>query len=242
VPLYLPSSLGTPSLQAWASQPNPTEGVLTPGACSCSTIPVLFLLCSHPICHSLRSDVKSLPLLITLIAEQFRENSSSTCVSILTFAFDILLIVTLAGLRSGPAAHKFAGTAILSAIALVLIAMILAISLSFRAINRFVATSNRTHDLGVLILLGASSRQILELRLLETLVIAIPGAAIGILLTLTVRLVVVSMAFPFLTFGLRWEWFVIAIAATSGYDLIAAYLATWIALRKDLIDILSSDA
>jgi ABC-type antimicrobial peptide transport system permease subunit len=173
-----------------------------------------------------------------LIVEQFRESSSSTCVSVPTLGFEIALIMTLAGLRSGPAAQKYAGFNVIPMVALVLTAMILTVSLIFRMINRFVATSDKIHDLGVLILLGASFRQVVELRILETLFVAIPGAMIGILLTFVAQFVVLTMAFPFLTFEVRWEWFVIAGAIASGCDLTGAYLATWIAFRKELIDIL----
>jgi ABC-type antimicrobial peptide transport system permease subunit len=181
-------------------------------------------------------------LLIRIVTEQFKQNLSSFCVSILTYGFDITLIMTLAGLRAGPAAHKFAGTGIITAIALVLAALIVTVSLIFRAINRFVITSDRTYDLSVLILLGALSSQILEWRLVEAFFVAIPGTILGVMATVTIQFIIMSTAFPFLSFAARWEWLVIAATVVTGCELAASCLATWIALRKDILAILASDA
>jgi putative ABC transport system permease protein len=180
-------------------------------------------------------------MLNRLVLEYLRQDPFAACIHAVALGFEIALILMLAGIRLTPTSHEIVGRITAFAVVLALIAFALLVSAGFRIAGRFTAVSERVRELGILRVLGASTAWILRLWLQETLVLAAAGALAGIAMVFAAKIAILYAMPQFLILKVRWEWWPVAGAIAAACDFIGASLSTWIALKKDLIEILAAD-
>src|SRR5215472_4680673 len=102
----------------------------------------------------------------------------------------------------------------------------------------YTAVLERTREIGILKALGASSGYILNLLLRETLLIAILGSVLGIVMTNGSRWLVMHAAPASLTQETVYSWWPIASGISVIGALLGATLPAWKAVKQDVIQAL----
>jgi len=103
----------------------------------------------------------------------------------------------------------------------------------------YTAVLERTREIGVLKALGASSGYILNLLFRETLLIAILGTALGIIMTYGTRWLMMHAVPASLTQETVYRWWPIAGAISVVGALLGAIFPGWKAVKQDVIQALS---
>jgi putative ABC transport system permease protein len=102
----------------------------------------------------------------------------------------------------------------------------------------YAAVSERTREIGILKSLGASKPYIVNVVLRETVLLAIVGVIVGIVLTLTARLVFRHWL-PMLTVVLSGKWLLKAASIAISGAVVGALYPAYRAAQKDPIDALA---
>jgi putative ABC transport system permease protein len=156
---------------------------------------------------------------------------------VLGVGFEVTMILTLVGIRfKGGLVPAIAGGTII-AVTLV----IFAVSLIFVIMGRYATVSARTQEIGILRFLGASSAYIFNLLLQETLLIAIPGTAVGIAMTYVGKWLMTLVLHDIVTLNIVHKWWPIAGAISVGSALLGAFIPAWRAIKLDVIQAISSE-
>ena len=147
------------------------------------------------------------------------------------------MILTLFGIspKEGNVAPIIAGTLIAATTVITLVSSILV------AVGWYSTVSERMQEIGILRFLGAPATYIFSLLLLETLLIAIPGATIGIALTYAGRWVMMFFLSDFVTQNIESKWWPIAGAISIGSALLGAMIPAWRAVKQEVIKVLSCE-
>jgi putative ABC transport system permease protein len=103
----------------------------------------------------------------------------------------------------------------------------------------YTAVLERTREIGILKALGASSGYILNLLFRETLLIAIIGSVVGIIMTYGTQWLMMHAVPATLTQETVYEWWPIAGAISVVGALLGAILPGWKAVKQDVIQALS---
>ena len=103
----------------------------------------------------------------------------------------------------------------------------------------YTAVLERTREIGILKALGASSGYILNLLFRETLLIAIIGTVVGIVMTYGTQWLMMHAVPATLTQETVYEWWPIAGAISVVGALLGAILPGWKAVKQDVIQALS---
>jgi len=103
----------------------------------------------------------------------------------------------------------------------------------------YTAVLERTREIGILKALGASSGYILNLLFRETLLIAIIGSVVGIIMTYGTQWLMMHAVPATLTQETVYEWWPIAGAISVVGALLGAILTGWKAVKQDVIQALS---
>jgi putative ABC transport system permease protein len=103
----------------------------------------------------------------------------------------------------------------------------------------YTAVLERTREIGILRALGASSGYILNLLFRETLLIAIIGTAVGIIMTYGTQWLMMHVVPATLTQETVHEWWPIAGAISVVGALLGAIFPGWKAVKQDVIQALS---
>lgn len=103
----------------------------------------------------------------------------------------------------------------------------------------YTAVLERTREIGILKALGASSAYILNLLFRETLLIAIIGSVVGIIMTYGTQWLMMHAVPATLTQETVYEWWPIAGAISVVGALLGAILPGWKAVKQDVIQALS---
>jgi putative ABC transport system permease protein len=106
-------------------------------------------------------------------------------------------------------------------------------------LSMYTAVLERTREIGILKSLGASNKFILSILLRETAVLAVVGAAIGIVTTYATRLMVNNFAGPALSQIIVPDWWPIAAAIALGGALLGTLYPGLKAVRQDALEALS---
>jgi putative ABC transport system permease protein len=99
----------------------------------------------------------------------------------------------------------------------------------------YTAVLERTREIGILKALGASSGYILNLLFRETLLIAILGSVLGIVMTDGSKWLMMHVAPASLTQETVYGWWPIASGVSVIGALLGAILPAWKAVRQDVI-------
>jgi putative ABC transport system permease protein len=121
----------------------------------------------------------------------------------------------------------------------VVIAVALLVGFIVVAMAMYTAVLERTREIGILKALGASSGFILNLLFRETLLIAILGSALGILMTAGSKWVMMHAAPSSLTQETVYSWWPIASGISVMGALLGTILPAWKALKQDVIQALA---
>jgi len=97
----------------------------------------------------------------------------------------------------------------------------------------------RTREIGILKALGASSAYILNLLFRETLLIAILGSVLGIVMTDGSKWLMMHAAPASLTQEIVYSWWPIASGISVIGALLGAILPAWKAVKQDVIQALA---
>ena len=103
----------------------------------------------------------------------------------------------------------------------------------------YTAVLERTREIGILRALGASSGYILNLLFRETLLIAIIGTVVGIIMTYGTQWLMMHAVPATLTQETVYEWWLIAGAISVVGALLGAIFPGWKAVKQDVIQALS---
>jgi putative ABC transport system permease protein len=103
----------------------------------------------------------------------------------------------------------------------------------------YTAVLERTREIGILKALGASSGYILNLLFRETLLIAIIGTIVGIIMTYGTQWLMMHAVPASLTQETVYEWWPIAGAISVVGALLGAIFPGWKAVKQDVIQALS---
>jgi putative ABC transport system permease protein len=102
----------------------------------------------------------------------------------------------------------------------------------------YTAVLERTREIGILKALGASSRYILNLLLRETLLIAMLGSILGIVMTDAAKWLMTRIGPASLTQETVYSWWPIASGISVIGALLGAILPAWKAVKQDVIQAL----
>jgi putative ABC transport system permease protein len=103
----------------------------------------------------------------------------------------------------------------------------------------YTAVLERTREIGILKALGASSGYILNLLFRETLLIAVIGTVVGIIMTYGTQWLMMHAVPAMLTQETVYEWWPIAGAISVVGALLGAIFPGWKAVKHDVIQALS---
>jgi len=105
----------------------------------------------------------------------------------------------------------------------------------------YTAVLERTREIGILKALGASSAYILNLLFRETLLIAILGSVLGIVMTDGSKWLMMHTAPASLTQEIVYSWWPIASGVSVVGALLGAILPAWKAVKQDVIQAVAYD-
>jgi putative ABC transport system permease protein len=121
----------------------------------------------------------------------------------------------------------------------VVIAIALLVGFIIVTMAMYTAVLERTREIGILKALGASSGYVLNLLFRETLLIAILGSALGIVMTAGTKWVMMHAAPASLTQETVYSWWPIASGVSVVGALLGTILPAWKALKQDVIQALA---
>jgi putative ABC transport system permease protein len=106
-------------------------------------------------------------------------------------------------------------------------------------LSMYTAVLERTREIGILKSLGASKGFILGLLVRETVLLALCGAVVGILLTYGTRVLVNTFAGPALTQIIVYDWWPLSAAIAISGAILGALYPGWKAVTQDALEALS---
>ena len=149
------------------------------------------------------------------------------------------MILTLAGTSPDPASPT---NKLIIVVRLTVVAMAWLTTGSaavYLMVNRFSQVRERTRQFGILRVLGGSLSFILTLLLQETMLIALPGAIVGILLAYLHGLLVSAMLGGLFVLRIPYSfWLPAGIIAAIGF-FVPSLRAAWLSTRLDVLDALA---
>ena len=113
----------------------------------------------------------------------------------LLVSIEVAVILTMAGIDHGLKGASSPGQLQFALLAIALLLFVALVGFSFLAIERYFCVAEKTQDLGVLKVLGASRSYIAGVLLIETLAICVPGFVAGVGVTFLGRWGT-ALAFP----------------------------------------------
>jgi len=180
------------------------------------------------------------PVLSTLVLGHLRRSLSRTLLSVLSLGVEVMMILTLIGIKYGTTSRPLEWpTNAVGVIIVVLLWLVLCVSFVFVVIGWHATVSERTQEIGILKVLGASSAYILNWLFQETLIIAILGTIVGIAMTYGIKWLIKYALSDFLIQETVYKWWPIAGAISAVGALLGAYLGARKSLRQDVIQALS---
>src|SRR6266478_4909554 len=180
------------------------------------------------------------PVLSKLVLGHLRRSFLRTFLSVLNLGVEVMMILTLIGINYGTTSRPLEWpTNAVGVMIVVLLWFVLGVSFVFVVIGWYTTVSERTQEIGILKVLGASSAYILNWLFQEALIIAIPGTMVGIAMTYGTKWLVMYVLSDFLMQETVYKWWPIAGAISAVGALLGAYLGARKSLRQDVIQALS---
>jgi ABC-type antimicrobial peptide transport system permease subunit len=172
-----------------------------------------------------------------LVASHFRYNRLQVAVNVVGISFEVMALLMLAGLSRNLEARPYAVQMIGWVTVYVILWFVLAVSGCFVVVSRYSQIRERTQELAILKMLGASTGYICDMLCEETAWVVVPGTVLGILWAYAGRSFI-GVALPH-SFLLRaaYEWWPLA-CRLSALGCLLAGLAVWGTVGKDVVQAL----
>ena len=149
----------------------------------------------------------SAPVLSKLVLGHLRRSFLRTFLSVLNLGVEVMMILTLIGINYGTTSRPLEWpTNAVGVMIVVLLWFVLGVSFVFVVIGWYTTVSERTQEIGILKVLGASSAYILNWLFQEALIIAIPGTMVGIAMTYGTKWLVMYVLSDFLMQETVYKW------------------------------------
>jgi len=178
-------------------------------------------------------------LLNSLVLQQIRQSPRRTCLSVLAIGFEVMLLLTLVGIRYTELARQ---VKVFEVVISLLLLVGLTVSFVCVIMARYAAVLERTQEIGIFRFLGASSAYIFNLLFQESLIIAISGTTVGIAMAYGIKwfmnYALAGVLAGILTQVTVYEWWPIAGVISVVSDLLGAIVPSWKAVN-DVIKALS---
>jgi putative ABC transport system permease protein len=159
---------------------------------------------------------------------------------VLNLGVEVMMILTLVGINYGTTSRPLEWpTNAVGVMIVVLLWFVLGVSFVFVVIGWYATVSERTQEIGILKVLGASSAYILNWLFQEVLIITIPGTIVGIAMTYGTKWLIMYALSDFLMQETVYKWWPIAGAISAVGALMGAYLGARQSHRQDVIQALS---
>jgi ABC-type antimicrobial peptide transport system permease subunit len=182
----------------------------------------------------------SAPVLSELVLGHLRRSFLRTFLSVLNLGVEVMMILTLVGINYGTTSRPLEWpTNAVGVMIVVLLWFVLGVSFVFVVIGWYATVSERTQEIGILKVLGASSAYILNWLFQEVLIITIPGTIVGIAMTYGTKWLIMYALSDFLMQETVYKWWPIAGAISAVGALMGAYLGARQSHRQDVIQALS---
>ena len=169
---------------------------------------------------------------VRLVAGWIRDVPQRIFTASIAVSIESAVILTLAGVRHGVRADANLVRLLFTTWATALLLFVSTAGFVLLSIERYFSVIERTQEIGVLKVLGASMRYFLLLMFLEAAAICVPGTVAGIGLTFLVRW---GLAFAFPNF-LRLDVVYLAWPVAFGITVAAAMIGGYIGARKAIRD------
>jgi putative ABC transport system permease protein len=108
-------------------------------------------------------------------------------------------------------------------------------------LSMYTAVLERTREIGILKALGASPAYVLGILIRETILLALTGSIVGILMSFGSQVLITNFAPAFLTMEIVKNWWPISIGIALVGALVGALYPGFKAARQDAIEALSYD-
>jgi putative ABC transport system permease protein len=106
-------------------------------------------------------------------------------------------------------------------------------------LSMYTAVLERTREIGILKALGASPAYVLNILVRETVMLALVGSVVGILLTYGSRALIMTLVPSTLTQDIVYDWWIYAALIALGGALLGSLYPGWKAARQDAIEALA---
>lgn len=171
-----------------------------------------------------------------LVMGHLRHNTQQVALNSLGIALSVMMMLTLAGASIDPASHPNRFIVAVGAMVVGVAWVATAATFLFMAINRFSQVRERTRHFAILRVLGGSFFFILSLLLQETLLIALPGTIVGILLGYLHGWVISTVLGGLFVLRTPYNfWLPAGIIAASVFFVASAHSA-WLATRIEVLN------
>ena len=176
-----------------------------------------------------------------IVSENLRCNLLQTSVKILPVGIEVSIILTLAGIQRGMGAHSSLARLNFGIYVSVLLLFAFAVSFLFATIGQYSEVLERTQEIGILRVLGASSAYILNLLSQGTLIVTLLGTLVGIAMAYGAKWLIGFAFADYLTFATVYKWWPVAYAISSVGPLSGAIFALRRSLKHGVIQALSPE-
>lgn len=180
--------------------------------------------------------------LFRIALDYIRHDHLRALQSALAIHFEVAMILCVVGIEHGMASHPKLVETQIGLLALASFLLITLVSFLFGIVDRYMATLERSQDIGVLKALGASSTQVVTLFAQEALMLVIPGTILGLVLTYCLKWITAAFLSDYLTVEIVYAWW----PSASAISACGAILGTLIALRRiekhGIVNVLSEKA
>lgn len=180
-------------------------------------------------------------MIVQMVIENLRCNLLQTSVKILAIGIEVSIILTLVGIQRGMGTHPSLARLNFGIYVSILLLFAFAVSFIFATIGQYSEVLERTQEIGILRVLGASSAYILNLLSQETLIVTLLGTLVGIGIAYGAKWLIAFAFSDYLTFATVYKWWPLAYAISSVGPLSGAVFALRRSLKHGVIQALSPE-
>jgi len=174
-----------------------------------------------------------------VVTEHLRHNVQQAALNSLGIALAVMMMLTLAGASLDPASHP---NKLIVAVRLMVVAVAWVAAGStflFMAINRFSQVRERTRQFAILRVLGGSLFFILTLLLQETLLVALPGTIVGIVLAYFHEWLISTVLGGLFVLRTPYSFWLPAGMIAASVFFLASSCSAWRATKLEVLDALA---
>lgn len=174
-----------------------------------------------------------------LVTGHLRYNAQQAYLNVLAIGLAVMMVLTIAGASLDPASHPNRFIIAVRAMVVGVVWVATGATFLFLAINRFSQVRERTRQFAIYRVLGGAFTFILVLLIQETILIALPGTIVGIILAYLHEWLISTVLGGLFVLRTPYSfWLPAGIIAAAVFFLAGAYSA-WHATRLEVLDALA---